>query len=165
MDNASVARFLSESLDDVYMRDPADHHKDSSISSPDLSFEIPDSQDPYVTSHLSQSQDYLSGSLGNQEDPTAIQSAHALQQDLNTASSHSCAANLDEPNSNSTQLCDTRFDEAYLEDAEFDDCASIYTDDTEVIEGGTRLTERPEPRFVSPEALCLLNPVLQDIHD
>jgi hypothetical protein len=165
MDNASVARFLSESLDDVYMRDPADHHKDSSISSPDLSFEIPDSQDPYVTSQSSHKQDYLYGSLGNQEDPTAVQAAHARQQGLLAARSHSCAANLDEPDSNSIQLCDTRLEEAYLEDADFDDCASIYTDDTEVIEGGTRLTERPEPRFVSPEALWLLNPVLQNIHD
>lgn len=151
MEHASVARLLSDSLDDFYMReDPADHHEESRSSSPDLSSELPDSQPHSVISHLNRSRDFLYESLDSQEVPGDHHSDDELQEGFRVATSYNGPIPLDDLDYSNAPLCDVALDEAYPDDVQFDDCASVDSDATEVIEGGTQPSARPEPRFVSP---------------
>lgn len=151
MDHASVARLLSDSLDDFYMReDSADHYEESRSSSPDLSYEIPDSQPQSVVSHLSRSRDFLYESPDSQEDPRGHNLDDDLQEGFRAATSHNGPEPLNALDYSNARLCDITLNEDYPNDVQFDDCASVDSDATEVIEGGTQPSARPEPRFVSP---------------
>ncbi len=144
--------------------DLADSDEELSGSSPKPSSEIPDGQPTYVASHSSQSQDLVYECPDSQEGPRDHKFDDDSQEVTHEAEFNNGAVPLDELDHKDARICETTISEAHLDDVEFDDCASVDSDATEVIEGGTRPIEWRGAHFVSLyRILPLLTLVVLDI--
>lgn len=136
-----VAMSLSESLNNFYMEvDSADALEESRNFTPNLSFNRSNRQTPYTQSQLS-----LHSQAASQD--------HEFDYDYpNDYPAASCDDEIlahGELGSIDSGLGDTNIDLADIGGLGIGDSICHSTEETEIIEGGTRLTERPKSRFVS----------------